>query len=61
MPFTSYEPKCPKCGGTDFVAINKEVKNSEQEIALIVCEAEECQAVIGVLPSASVWHGSYTA
>lgn len=53
---SDYKPKCPKCEGLRFAAVNYEyLQNSEKTIALIVCADDSCQTVVGALPYSAVW------
>lgn len=53
---TEYKPKCPKCGGINFIAINDQyLQNADKTVALIVCSTGDCETVVGVLPYEAVW------
>ena len=50
------KPKCPKCEGIEFMAVNNSyVARADFKIPMIVCANESCMTVVGVLPRESVW------
>jgi len=50
------KPTCPKCGGIDFMVVsNSYVQRADFPIVMVACADDECLAVVGTLPSESVW------
>ncbi|MFJ1573042.1 hypothetical protein ACIOAU_15885 [Pseudomonas sp. NPDC088322] len=51
-----WKPKCPRCRQMNFVTVlDKYMKNTDKDIALVICANEECQTVVGALPYEAVW------
>ncbi|MGY2317330.1 hypothetical protein ACW9I6_21865 [Pseudomonas sp. SDO5522_S412] len=51
-----FKPTCPKCPGHEFVAVsNRYVARTSEAISMIICANLNCQAVVGVLPTAEVF------
>ena len=51
-----WKPKCPRCRGMNFVTVlDRYMKNTDKDVALVICSEEECQTVVGALPYNAVW------
>ena len=56
MTNDEFQPECPKCGKSNFVAIsNGYVKRADLAIGMIICGEENCQTVVGCLPQNEIW------
>ncbi len=56
MTNDEFNPACPKCGNSNFIAINNcYVARADLCIGMIICAKEDCQTVVGCLPHKEIW------